>query len=199
MYRLFEAEDHPSRHEWRAGRLADSHVDWRASRIAFARDGESERLVAALNVYDLTMRIGTAEVRVAGINGDVLDADMAGSRGDILGRIASEALGSMRDEGYDMAVTFDDEAFWLRHGFALGWRALQWQVLVEDLPAAKVPELERIDAAHDDGLAAVYNETSRGLTGTARRPTYRRNKAPWGVLDVLVAWRRRLAGWLCQR
>ena len=77
-----------------------------------------------------------------------------------------------------MAVTFDDEAFWLRHGFALGWRALQWQVLVEDLPVAKVPELERIDAAHDDGLAAVYNETTRGLTGTVRRPTYRRNKHP---------------------
>ena len=178
VYRLFEAEDHPSRHEWRAGRLADSHVDWRASRIAFARDGEAERLVAALNVYDLTMRIGTAEVRVAGINGDALDADMAGSRGDILGRIATEALGSMRDEGYDMAVTFDDEAFWLRHGFALGWRALQWQVLVEDLPVAKVPELERIEAAHDDGLAGVYNETSLGLTGTVRRPTYRRNKHP---------------------
>ena len=178
VYRLFEAEDHPSRHEWRAGRLADSHVDWRASRIAFARDGEAERLVAALNVYDLTMRIGTAEVRVAGINGDVLDADMAGSRGDILDRIASEALGSMRDQGYDMAVSFDDEAFWLRHGFALGWRALQWQVLVEDLPVAKVPELERIDAAHDDDLAAVYNETTRGLTGTVRRPTYRRNKHP---------------------
>lgn len=178
VYRLFEAEDHPSRLEWRAGRLADSHVDWRASRIALARDGEAERLVAALNVYDLTMRIGTAEVRVAGINGDVLDADMAGSRGDILGRIASEALGSMGDEGYDLAVTFDDEAFWLRHGFALGWRALQWQVLVADLPVAKAPELERIDAVHDDGLAAVYNETSGGLTGTARRPTYRCNKHP---------------------
>lgn len=187
VYRLFEAQDHPSRHEWRAGRLADSHVDWRVSRIAFARDGEAERLVAALNVYDLRMRIGTAEVRVAGINGDVLDADMVGSRGDILDRIAREALGSMGDEGYDMAVTFDDDAFWLRHSFALGWRALQWQVLVADLPAAKVPELERIDAAHDDDLAAVYNEATRGLTGTVRRPTYRRNKHPGEFATYL--WR----------
>ena len=75
MYRLFEAEDHPSRHEWRAGRLADSHVDWRVSRIALAREGGAERLVAALNVYDLAMRLGTAEIRVAGINGDVKSAD----------------------------------------------------------------------------------------------------------------------------
>ena len=188
VYRLFEAEDHPSRHEWRAGRLADSHVDWRASRIAFARDGEAERLVAALNVYDLTMRIGTAEVRVAGINGDVLDTDLGDSRDDILDRIASEAVGSMRDAGYDMAVTFDDETRWLRHGFALGWRALQWQVLAVDLPVAIVPELEPIDATHDDGLATVYNEATRGLTGTVRRPTYRRNKHPGEFSTYL--WRR---------
>jgi len=187
VYRLFEAEDHPSRHEWRAGRLADSHVDWRVSRIAFAREGGAERLVAALNVYDLAMHVGTAGIRVAGINGDVQSADLPGSRGDILGRIADEALGSLRGEGYDMAVTFDDEAFWLRHGFALGWRALQWQVLVADLPVVDVPELERVESVHADDLAAVYNDSTRGLTGTVRRPTYRRNKHP-GEFET-YSWR----------
>lgn len=178
VYRLFEAEDHPSRHEWRAGRLADSHVDWRVSRVAFAREGGAERLVAALNVYDLAMRVGTTEIRVAGINGDVKSADLAGSRGEILDRLAGEAVASLREEGYDMAVTFDDEALWLRHGFALGWRALQWQVLVADLPADVVPEIERIESVHADDLAAVYNDATHGLTGTVRRPTYRRNKHP---------------------
>ena len=178
VYRLFEAEDHPSRHEWRAGRLADSHVDWRVSRIAFARDGGAERLVAALNVYDLAMRLGTAELRVAGINGDVQSADLAGSRGDILDRLAGEAVASLPGGGYDMAVTFDDEALWLRHGFALGWRALQWQVSVGDLPVADIPDVERIESGHADDLAAVYNAAARGLTGTVRRPTYRRNKHP---------------------
>lgn len=187
VYGLFEAEDHPSRDEWRAGRLADSHVDWRVSRIAFAREGGAERLVAALNVYDLAMRLGTAEIRVAGINGDVQSADHAGSRGDILARLAGEAVASLREEGYDMAVTFDDEALWLRHGFALGWRALQWQVLVADLPMADIPEVERVQSVHADDLAAVYNAAARGLTGTVRRPTYRRNKHPGEFLTYL--WR----------
>ena len=178
VYSLFEAEDHPNRHEWRAGRLADSHADWNVSRIAFAREGGAERLVAALNAYDMTMHVGGAEVRVAGINGDVLGADMAGSRGDIFDRVAADAIAAMRGAGYDLAVTFDDEAFWLRRGFALGWRALQWQVLVADLPVAEVPELERFEATHRDDLAAVYNATTRRLTGTVRRPTYRRNKHP---------------------
>ena len=120
IHSLFEAEDHPSRREWRAGRLSDSHADWRVSRAAFAREGDVERLVAVLNAYDLTMRNGGAEVRVAGINGDVLHDDLAGQRQPILQRVAIAAAGAMREAGYDLAVTFDDEEFWLRQGFAPG-------------------------------------------------------------------------------
>ncbi len=35
-----------------------------------------------------------------------------------------------------------------------------------------------MEACHRDDLAAVCNATHAGLTGTARRPTYRRNKHP---------------------
>lgn len=178
IYELFEAEDHPARAQWRAGRLADSHVDWRVSRVAFAREGDGERLVAALNAYDLTMRIGSAEVRVAGINGDVLHGDMTGQRDDVMTRMASASTGAMREAGYDLAVTFDDDAFWQRQGFALGWQALSWRASVGDLPATRAPKLERIDAEHRDDLAAIHNATHDGLTGSVRRPTYRRNKHP---------------------
>ena len=175
---LFEAEDHPARSDWRAGRLADSHADWRVSRAAFARAGDAEQLVAALNAYDLTMRIGSAEVRVAGINGDVLHGDLTAQRDAILARMATASIASMREAGYDLAVTFDDEAFWQRRGFALGWQALSWRVDVVDLPPTDAPALERIDAAYRDDLAAVHNTAHEGLTGTVRRPTYRRNKHP---------------------
>ena len=178
VYSLFEAEDHPSSHEWRAGRLSDSHVDWNASRVAFTEEENEERLVAALNVFDLTMRIGNAEVRVAGINGDVLEGDLSDRRGHILDRIVPDALNSMSEAGYDLVVTFDDESFWMRHGFVLGWRALQWRVSLDDLPVNDVPKLEQIEATHQDELAAVYNTSTIGLTGTVRRPTYRRNKHP---------------------
>ena len=178
IYNLFEAEDHPARLDWRAGRLADSHADWGVSRVAFEREGDAERLVAALIVNDLKMRIGTAQVRVAGINGDVLHADVAGRRREILEQAATACDAAMRNAGYDMAVAFDDESFWLRQGFALGWRALAWHVDVADLPPAAAPPLDCIDAAHRGDLAAVYNATHAGLTGTAARPTYRRNKHP---------------------
>ena len=179
IYNLFEAEDHPARDQWRAGRLADSHADWGLSRIAFARNGDAgEELVAALNAYDLTMRIGDTQVRAAGINGDVVHPDIAGQRGEILEQAAAAAVGAMREAGYDLAVAFDDDVLWLRHGFTRGWRALFWRVAMADLPAGAVPELESIDAMHRDDLAAAYNATHCELTGTVRRPTYRQNKHP---------------------
>lgn len=184
IYNLFEAEDHPARDQWRAGRLADSHADWNVSRVAFAHDDEGvERLVAALNAYDLTMRIGTAEVRAAGINGDVVHADLAGQRSEVLERAAAAAVETMRESGYDLAIAFDDDALWLRQGFTRGWRALTWRVATADLPPGAAPALERIDAVHHDDLAAAYNATHGELTGTVRRPTYRQNKHP-GLFKV---------------
>ena len=179
IYNLFEAEDHPARGQWRAGRLADSHADWNVSRVAFASGGDNvERVVAALNAYDLTMRVGTGEVRAAGINGDVVHPDIAGQRGEILEQTAAAAVGAMRKAGYDLAVAFDDDALWLQQGFTRGWRALTWRVATADLPAASAPALERIDAVHRDDLATACNATHSGLTGTVRRPTYRLNKHP---------------------
>ena len=178
VYSLFEAQDHPSRHEWRAGRLSDSHADWNASRVAFLKEESDEKLVAALNVYDLTMHIGTAEVRVAGINGDVLDETLSDARERVLDRIIPDALMSVSEAGYDLVVTFDDESFWLRHGFVLGWRALQWRIEVADLPVNDLPNVEQIEANHHDELSAFFNTWSAGLTASVRKPTYRRNKHP---------------------
>lgn len=187
IYSLFEAEDHPSRREWRGGRLSDSHADWEASRAAFVRVDGAERLVGAVSVFDLAMRIGSADIRTAGFNGEVLDADFA-DRKDVLEAAYVDAVGAMRDAGYDLAVTFDDESLWLENGFALGWRALEWRVARSDLPAKPIPGLERIEAVHRDDLAAAFNDSHATLTGSVRRPTYRRNKHPG--LFTIHAWKR---------
>ena len=188
IYSLFEAQDHPSRREWRAGRLSDSHADWQVSRAAFVRENGSERLIGAVNAFDLAMRIGPAEVRAAGFNGEVLDAAFEGRR-HVLEAAYRDAVHAMPEAGYDIAVTFDDAPFWCANGFALGWRALEWRVATSDLPAAPVPDLTRHEAAHREDLATIFNDRHRGLTGTVRRPTYRRNKHP-GLFGV-YAWNGR--------
>jgi len=185
IYDLFEAQDHASRREWRAGRLSASHADWRVSRAAFVREDGAARLVGAVNAYDLGLRIGSAEVRAAGFNGEVLAADF-GDHKDVLESAYVDAVRAMPGAGYDLAVTFDDEAFWLQHGFTLGWRALEWRVATGDLPVEPVPDLDRLEAVHRDDLAAAFNAGHADLTGTVRRPTYRRNKHPG--LFIVYAW-----------
>lgn len=185
IYSLFELAEQPDAFQWRAGRLAHSHVDWQTSRIATLRpseqtgDNTAAEVIAAINVYDITMRVGTARVRTAGFNCEVTHPDHADQRSTLIDRMVTSSLAAMREAGYDLAVSFDDEAFWLQQGFVLGWRALQWRVAVADLPVAPVAlHLQRFASNHRDDLAQLYNQSHATLTGTAERPTYLRNKHP---------------------
>lgn len=185
IYTLFEMEQRPDTFQWRAGRLAHSHVDWATSRIGALRGakqgdaGAAEQIVTAMQVYDITMRIGTARVRTAGFNCEVTHPAYAEQRAALITRTVTSALAAMRSQGYDLAVSFDDEAFWLQQGFVLGWRALEWQVDAAELPAMSTPlPLHRFEPNHRADLAAIYNQTQQHLTGTVERPTYLRNKHP---------------------
>ncbi len=191
IYALFEMAERPDTFQWRAGRLAHSHVDWQVSRIGTLRsadqpdNGESAQVVAAMHVYNITMRIGTARVRTAGFNCEVTHPTYADQRSTLLDSTVTSSLAAMHSAGYDLAISFDDEAFWLNKGFVLGWRALQWQVAVADLPVAPVAlQLHRFEPHHRADLAQLYNESHAHLTGTAARPTYLRNKHP----NMFMGW-----------
>lgn len=191
IYALFEMAERPDTFQWRAGRLAHSHVDWQVSRIGTLRapgqpdSGEAAQIVAAMHVYKITMRIGTARVQTAGFNCEVTHPAYADQRSTLLDRTVTSSLAAMRSAGYDLAISFDDETFWLNKGFVLGWRALQWRVAVADLPTARgALQLHRFEPHHRADLAQLYNETHAHLTGTAERPTYLRNKHP----NMFMGW-----------
>ncbi|MEM7532476.1 MAG: RNA polymerase sigma factor [Chloroflexota bacterium] len=190
IYGLFEMEaEDPHTFQWRAGRLAHSHVDWSTSRIGTVQDGgdpkKAEKVVTAMHVYDIAMRIGNAQVRTAGFNCEVTHPAYMDQRKDLIQRTVSSALDSLHASGYDLAISFDDEHFWYRQGFVSGWRALQWHVSTHDLPESTATlELHRFSPDHRDDLAQVYNDTHSTLTGTAERPTYLRNKHP----EMFMGW-----------
>src|SRR6186997_1034751 len=48
----------------RAGQILHSHYDWNTARVGLL----GERLVTHFGVYYITMRVGVARVRVAGVN-----------------------------------------------------------------------------------------------------------------------------------
>ncbi|MEZ4679362.1 MAG: sigma-70 region 4 domain-containing protein [Caldilineaceae bacterium] len=181
IYALFEVAEQPDGFQWRAGRLAHSHMDWQSSRIATLHPtGQTAAdVIAAMHVYDITVRVGTARVRAAGFNCEVTHPDHTDQRPALIERMVNASLAAMREAGYDLAISFDDEVFWLGQGFVLGWRALQWRVAVADLPVAPVAlQLQRFAPVHREDLAQLYNASHATLTGTTERPTYLRNKHP---------------------
>lgn len=195
IYALFEIDKESDSFQWRAGRLAHSHVDWQASRIGCLRNenaqpggnaGEpQETVVAAMHVYDINLRIGRARVRSAGFNCEVTHPAYSEQRATLIERTVTAALAAIHEQGYDLAISFGDEAFWYGHGFVFGWRALQWFVDVAELPTDAPPlTLHRFAPNHRDDLAQLYNQTHATLTGTAERPTYLRNKHP----DMFMGW-----------
>lgn len=195
IYALFEMDQESDSFQWRAGRLAHSHVDWQASRIGCLRDENAhpngnvgdpqETVIAAMQVFDLSLRIGQARVRSAGFNCEVTHPAYIEQRATLIERTVTAALAAIHEQGYELAVSFGDEAFWYGHGFVFGWRELQWYADVAELPVDAPPlALHRFAPNHRDDLAQLYNQTHATLTGTAERPTYLRNKHP----DMFMGW-----------
>jgi RNA polymerase sigma factor (sigma-70 family) len=164
--------------EYALGRIHDSHYDWKTSRIGTV-GGE---VVGAWNVYDIAMRIGAAEVRVAGLNGAKVASEHRGT--DVERRLAEASFEAARDRGFDLAVTFEHDselAPLLELGYHEAWRECWWFVRTRDLPTDPSGVAERTEFVHYadvPSLAGLHNRWNAGVTGTAVRPTFRRSKHP---------------------
>ncbi len=162
----------------RNGRIAESHFDWKTSRVGMV-DG---KIATHVGVYELNFQIGDAVVRAAGINW--LDVNKETADEGKLQETIGAAVEAMEANGYDIAVTRSERPEWLApHGFVYGMPVQQcYYVNVEDLPT-EPPDviLERVHAneiASRKDLAEIYNHDHKGLTGCSIRPTYHRGKCP---------------------
>jgi predicted acetyltransferase len=158
----------------RAGRISHSHYDWSASRIGLF----GERIITHFGVYDISMRIGVARVRAAGVN---LVATHPEERGrGLMTQTGHAAVGAMRTHGYDLSVICNGtERYYGRFGYVLGWPEHDVVVQTADLPdeplgfePLKCPTEQRAD------FAALYNQENAIVTGTAVRPTFPHGKHP---------------------
>ena len=181
LYEFMDAEDAQWRlispSEYAEGRIHESHYDWKASRLG-VKDG---RIVGVWNTYDITMRIGSAKVKVAGENCSKTHSDHRG--GSVEMKLSRAVFDSARDHGYDLAVTFehgDGMALKQQLGYHDVWRECWWFVPTCDLPTepAQVDLIEFTHFCDVPAVADVFNRWNDGVTGTAVRPTFRRSKHP---------------------
>ena len=181
IYALLEHPDHPLTQQWRQGRLAHSHLDWQTSRLGLV----DNQVLAVFGVYDLSMRIGSAQVRTAGLNLDATHADCGDKEQELMKKTATAAIEAMGGAGYDLSVTFGNEDFFYDLGYVFAWRELAWYVDTDELPPAPPDlQLQPFNPNHRQDLAAIYNQDNERLTGTAVKPTYKRNKHP----DMFQGW-----------
>jgi predicted acetyltransferase len=158
----------------RAGQILHSHYDWNTARIGLL----GERIVTHFGVYAITMRIGVARVRAAGVN---LVATHPAERGrGLMTQIGHAAVAAMRAQGYDLSVVCNGtERYYGRFGYVLGWPEHDLVVQTEDLPA-EPPDVALHECATEQRLdfAALYNRENEIVTGTAVRPTFPYGKHP---------------------
>jgi predicted N-acetyltransferase YhbS len=158
----------------RAGRISHSHYDWATSRIGLFGD----RLVTHFGVYDISMRIGVARARAAGVNLVATHPDERG-RG-LMTRTGRAAVAAMRAQGYDLSVVCNGtERYYDRFGYVLGWPEQDFVVQTPDLPDEPL-DFEPLSCPTEQRLdfTALYNRENATVTGTAVRPTYPHGKHP---------------------
>jgi len=157
----------------RRGYILNSHYDWDVSRIGLL-DG---RIVTHYGVWGYRMRIGTAEVRTAGIGAVATDGDLR-KRG-LMAPTARASVGAMRAAGYDFSILFGIDDFYYRFGYVRAWSDTVYVVKTADLPAGRpASRLHRFAPRDRDDLRRIYEREHAGMTGTAVRPTYPRDAHP---------------------
>lgn len=153
------------------GYLTDSHYDYAATRIG-RLDG---MIVTHYGVWDYSMRIGRAAVRVGGI-GAVATHQRYRKMG-LMAQTIPHSLKGMSELGYDMSLLFGISDFYHRFGYVRAWSETNYFVQTTQLPQSKPPPGMKpfTDFARPD-LEELYNRAAAGLTGTAVRPTYHRDR-----------------------
>ena len=157
----------------RNGYIEDSHYNWRTSRIGMIED----KIVSHFGVWDYRMRIGNDTIRTGGI-GAVMTDQRHRKRG-YMKDTAEASCAALADEGYGLSVLFGIPDFYQMFGYTGAGETSLITINERDLPspATKI-KIRKIVFEDEDGLDKLANRTNTGLTGTAVRPTYHRNRHP---------------------
>lgn len=174
--------------------FGEPFYDWSASTVGL-HDG---RVVTHWGVWGYRMRVGRSKVRVAGIGAVATDGLLRKS--GLMRRTIRAALPAMREADYDLSVLFGIGDFYDKFGYCRAWpdRVIRLRC-PRDLPRKNPPfRTRKLAKADFNERCRLYNRSSRGLTGTAVKPTYPTWDFSPGKIEG-VKWHRedgRLAGYV---
>jgi predicted N-acetyltransferase YhbS len=140
--------------------------DWEASRVGFI-DGQ---VATHFGIWDFTMRIGCATVRVAGV-GAVATA-RAYQRQGLMHETARQCVDALRAAGYDMSLLFGIPGFYGTFGYASTFPQATPSIRTESVAIDESAVEYEPYAGDIAALAPLYNSENEGVTGTFIRPTF---------------------------
>ncbi|MHC4248632.1 MAG: GNAT family N-acetyltransferase [Planctomycetota bacterium] len=137
----------------------------KSTRISLLADSED---VSGLWVHDLTMRIGTVPVRMGGIGGVSTKPDHR--KKGYARKVLEDAVGFMRESGYDVSALFGIPDFYPRFGYAVCMPECECSLSTRDAERAEQSlEWSVMSDADAPAVLALYDETNRARTGTLVR------------------------------
>jgi len=175
--------------------LYHSSFDQNTSKIGTIGD----KVVSFCGVMDYKMRIGSAELKVAGVGGVAVDANYR--KMGFMQKTMTECISSMKARGYQLSLLYGIPDYYDRFGYQSAWPLDCYVVPLSTFDIKPLPfKINILDnnSTIPDTFFELYNNYSKKITGTMVRPTYRLNRFPdkWEIFY----WNKRglseLAGYI---
>jgi predicted N-acetyltransferase YhbS len=159
--------------------IGSCNYDWDTSRLIF----DGEQLIHHWGVWGYPMRLGSVQVKVAGI-GAVFTEEEYRKQG-MMQMAAEDSIKAMQENGYDLSILRGRH--YVKFGYARAWNYVTYRLEPEEIPdlSPKLP-YEMLAPDKMDQINTIYNQFHRDFSGTTVRPTYR----------MLEAEDMRAYGWL---
>lgn len=147
--------------------FANAHYDWDVTQLIW----DGDQLIHHWGVWCYPMRIGTVQLKVAGI-GAVVTREPYRKQG-LMRKAALASFQAMAAYEYDLTILRG--RYYAQFGFVRAWNYVTYRLQADEIPsltAALEFEYYPLGPEHVADITNLYNDFYADFSGTAVRPTY---------------------------
>ena len=145
--------------------FSNCHYDWDVTQLIY----DGEQLIHHWGVWGYPMRVGSVQLKVAGI-GAVVTRELYRKQG-LMRKAALASFQAMAEHEYDLAILRG--RYYAQFGFVRAWNYVTYRLKGEEIPRPDLQVVYKpLGPEHVDDIVVLYNDFYDVFSGTAVRPTY---------------------------